>query len=121
MKNLKNLSFRSRTGRFRHAFNGLKLLFGKEPNAQVHLIATAMVILAGFLRHLSPSKWLAIVVAIGLVLVTETLNTCIEKLCDFACNNERHPAIKTIKDMAAGAVLIAAITSVAIACIVFFF
>jgi diacylglycerol kinase len=47
------------------------------------------------------------------------LNTSIEKLCDYSCENKFHPAIKVIKDVSAAAVLIAAFVSVAIAVIVF--
>lgn len=104
---------------FSFAFNGLALLF-TEPNAKIHTVATIVVIIAGILRHISPSQWIAIVFAIALVWVTEALNTCIERLCDFCCDNQWLPQIKAIKDIAAGAVLISAIVSLAIAIIVFF-
>ena len=85
------------------------------------MLVTIFVIIAGCVKHLTPLQWLAIVFAIGLVWITEALNTCIEKLCDFACDNEIYPAIKIIKDIAASAVLIAAMVSIVTGIIVFFF
>jgi len=55
---------------------------------------------------------------IGLVWVTELINTCLEKMMDFV-SKERHPDIKFIKDVSAAAVLVAAITSVAVGCFIF--
>lgn len=114
----KNMSFASRRNSFIYAINGLKLLPG-EPNIMLHTAATIIVLAAGCIRHLHSHQWMALVLAIGLVWITETINTCIEKLCDFACKNEQHDAIKNIKDLSAAAVLIASITSVVIGIIVF--
>ena len=120
MNTNKNLSILSRANSFRFALNGLAALM-KEPNAKLHLVAAIVVVTAGFVQHISHRQWIAISFAIGLVWITEALNTCLEKLCDFACKGELHPAIKTIKDIAAGAVLIASITSIVIACIIFIY
>ena len=117
----KKMTMTSRSNSFRYAFSGLAQLFRNEPNARLHALATVIVIVAGFIKHLSPMQWVAIVFAIGLVWITEALNTCIEKLCDFSCGGQIHPAIKIIKDIAAAAVLVAAITSLVIGIIIFFF
>ena len=117
----KNLSGRSRGKSFSHAINGIFELVKQEPNAKLHAVATVGVIAAGVIRHISTWQWVAIFFAIALVWITEALNTCIEKLCDFSCENKWDPAIKIIKDIAAAAVLIAAIVSVGIGVIVFFF
>jgi diacylglycerol kinase (ATP) len=117
----KNMSLRSRGNSFKYAFNGLYQIFRYEPNARLHAIAASGVITAGCIMHISPAKWIALVFAIGMVWITEALNTCIEKLCDFACDNKLHPAIKIIKDIAAAAVLIAAGVSIVAGIIVFFF
>lgn len=116
----KTMSPSARAKSFSYAFNGLFLIFKQEPNAKLHALATIVAIAAGIIRHISPMQWVAIVVAIALVWITELLNTCIEKLCDFSCENKFHPAIEIIKDISAGAVLVAAIASIAIAVIVFF-
>ena len=119
-KTNKNMSIRSRGNSFIYAINGIRLLL-REPNARIHALATVAVIAAGIARHINSTQWMAISIAISIVWITEALNTCIEKLCDYACNKEIHPAIKVIKDLAAGAVLIAAITSIVTGIIVFFF
>lgn len=121
MEYKKNSGFTSRKNSFYYAFNGLARIFREEPNAKLHALATVLAITAGYFRHIGKTDWLFIVAAIGLVWITEALNTCIEKLCDFACNNQWHPTIKIIKDISAGAVLLASIVSVVIAVIVFLF
>jgi diacylglycerol kinase len=117
----KSQYLRSRGNSFMYAMQGLHQLFKEEPNARLHAVATVGIVIAGVVRHITPGQWIAIIFAIGLVWITEAINTCIEKLCDFSCNNEIHPAIKIIKDISAGAVLIAAIVSVITGIIVFFF
>ena len=120
MEHKKDMSARSRGNSFVYAYNGLKTVM-KEPNAILHAIATVCVVIAGFARHLDINRWIAIIFAIGLVWITETLNTAIEKICDHVCENKTHQAIKIIKDIAAAAVLLSAIASVVIGIIVFFF
>jgi diacylglycerol kinase (ATP) len=115
----KRMTFRSRKSSFGYAIQGLRQLFIEEPNAKIHFVATLIAIALGIFKHLSPERWAALVFAIGLVWITEAINTCIEKLCDYACNKEWHPTIKTVKDVAAAAVLIAAIVSATVGAIVF--
>jgi diacylglycerol kinase len=103
-----------------YAFNGLWQLFINEPNAKLHALATIGVIVAGVVRHIGPMQWAAVTFAIGLVWITEAINTALERLCDYCCGDKWDPAIKVVKDIAAGAVLISAITSIAICFIVFF-
>ncbi len=101
-----------------HAFNGIKMAFKEEPNFRIHVVATIMVIAAGLYFKLSTTEWLAIVIVIGLVLLTELLNTAIENIADFI-SPERHEKIKTIKDIAAAAVLISAIVALVVGLLVF--
>lgn len=86
---------------------------------RIHLAATIVVIIAGCIRHLDAKEWIAICIAIGLVWITEALNTAVEMMCDLFGRNMYHPAIKVIKDISAAAVLIAALVSVAVAGFVF--
>ena len=101
-----------------HAFNGIKMAFKEEPNFRIHVVATIMVLAAGLYFKLSTTEWLAIVIVIGLVLLTELLNTAIENIADFI-SPERHEKIKTIKDIAAAAVLISAIVALVVGLLVF--
>ena len=121
MEQKKNMSVASRKRSFSYAINGIVELFRQEPNAKLHTLATIAVIIAGIVRHVGPWQWVGLFIAIGMVWITEAVNTCIEKLCNFCCDNQFHPAIKIIKDISAAAVLIAAIVSVAIGITIFFF
>ena len=68
---------------FRHAFAGLRFLM-EENNARFHVFAAIIVLSAGFYLKLSAIEWTIIITQIGFVLAVETLNTAIEKLCEFA-------------------------------------
>jgi diacylglycerol kinase len=102
---------------FRHAFVGLKFLMD-ENNARFHVFIAVIVLSAGFYLKLSAIEWAIIVAQIGLVLVVETLNTAIEKLCDFI-SPEYQQLIGKVKDLAAAAVLIMSIVSVIVGIIIF--
>lgn len=114
----KQFSIKERIYSFRYAFQGLKLLFLKEHNVRIHIVAAIFVVIAGFWLGISACEWIAIVFSIGFVITTEALNTAIEQMANFA-SPEQNQHIKTIKDLAAGAVLISAMTALVIACIVF--
>lgn len=103
---------------FKNAFRGLYVLFKEERNARIHLIATIIVIFAGIYFNINRIEWCFIVIAIGLVLIFEAINTVIENTIDFI-SLEQNPKIRKIKDVAAGAVLMAAFVAIAIACLVF--
>jgi diacylglycerol kinase len=101
---------------FGHAFRGLARL-SRETNARIHALATVVVVSVGYFLRLAPLEWALIAFAIGLVLSAEALNTAVESLAD-AVVQERHPLIGAAKDLGAAAVLIAALTAVAIAALV---
>ncbi len=103
---------------FGFAFHGLKILFKEEHNARIHLIATVCVVIAGITFKVSALEWIALVLAIGLVLSLEILNSAIENMADFI-SLQKHDAIKKIKDLAAAAVLIAAAAALVVGLIVF--
>jgi diacylglycerol kinase len=103
---------------FRFAFLGIWQFFRNENNAKVHLLATVVVLLAGYYFRLSPNEWLWIVAAIALVWITEAVNTAIEKLVDLV-SPHFDPRAGAIKDLAAGAVLLAALAAVIIGLLIF--
>lgn len=103
---------------FTYAFAGIKHFFGSQHNAWIHLLATVAVIFLAVVFHISNSEALAITFAVGFVWVSELFNTVIEKIMDFI-SVEKNPKIKIIKDLSAAAVLVAAITALAVGCIVF--
>lgn len=103
---------------FSYAWNGIVEMAKSERNFRIHLLATIVVLLLGIIVKLSFLEWMIALFAIGMVLVVETTNTAVEKLIDYL-KPDIHPVAKTIKDIAAGAVLIASITAFVIGCLLF--
>lgn len=103
---------------FNYAFQGIATLFHETPNAIIHLFLAFLAILLGFLFSISATEWLAVIIVIGLVLALEAINTSLETLADFACK-ERNESIKKVKDLAAGAVLLASIAALAAGVVIF--
>lgn len=103
---------------FRYAWNGIKEVYKTEKNFRIHLMIALIVIGAAFVLELSPLEWTAIMIVIAIVLSLEMINSAIEKLLDHIAP-EQHPVIGSIKDITAGAVLVASIGSVIIGIIIF--
>lgn len=101
-----------------YAWNGLKEVTKSERNYRIHLVAAILVITGGFIFKLNSIEWAIIMLTIGLVLVTEITNTAVEKMIDYV-KPDIHPLAKSIKDNAAGAVLLAAIISIIVGMIIF--
>ena len=104
---------------FYFAFKGIADLFsGRHPNAMVHLMAVVSVCIAGYFFKISVFEWLVIMLCFVAVISMEAMNSAIEYVVDLA-SPDYHPLAEKAKDMAAGAVLLAAIGSVIIALIIF--
>jgi diacylglycerol kinase (ATP) len=108
----------SRWKSFRYAAEGLRYFFRSEPNARIHLAATIIVALLVILLPISAREVLLLVWAVGFVWVTELLNTAIEKAMDII-SKEYHPVIKTVKDISAASVLLAALVALVTGCFIF--
>ena len=111
-------SIRSRIKSFRFAMDGIASFFQREHNAWLHFMATVSVFTLTALVGVTKNELLALVFAVGFVWVAEMFNTCIERVMDFI-SDQRHAEIKFIKDLAAGAVLIAALTAIIVGAVVF--
>ena len=103
---------------FAHAVRGIFVVFKTQHNMWLHTLATFVVVYGGVFFHIRETEWLALVFAIGFVFVTETLNTAIEFDIDLT-SPEFHPFARDTKDIAAGAVLISALTAFIVGCIIF--
>ena len=111
----------NRSGRlqsFRHAFMGLGFVIRNEPNMRIHIAAAAAAFVLGWILQIDAAEWRWLILAIGLVLGAETLNTAVEQACN-AITLDHHAAIKVAKDAAAGAVLLSAATAALIGVSVF--
>ena len=103
---------------FSFAFDGFVTMIREEPNARIHLVATAVTVILGWYVDLSSTEWLAVVIAIGMVLSAEAFNSAIENVSD-GITTEYNPHIRKAKDIAAAAVLISTCTAALIGMIVF--
>lgn len=113
----KPFRFSGRIRSFRHASAGLWTMLRTQHNAWIHAFMTAAVVSAGAFFGVSAGEWCWLVLAVMSVWTAEALNTAFELLADVA-SPEFHPLVKEAKDVAAGAVLIAAIGSVVIGLLV---
>lgn len=101
-----------------HALRGVDDIVRTQPNARLHLLAATLVCATGVYFGLGRAEWLWISVAIVLVWSAEAFNTALEQLAD-ALHPALHPGIGRAKDVAAAAVLIAALGAVVIGLLVF--
>jgi diacylglycerol kinase (ATP) len=113
-----SFSLKARLKSFVYAWEGILSFFKREHNAQIHLTITFLVLVLSVTLGLSKWEAIAVVFSIAFVWVTEMLNTVIEKTIDFVWI-EKHPQIKLIKDIAAGAVLIASFAAAIVGLIIF--
>lgn len=103
---------------FGHAFNGIGLFFKESPHARIHLLALLIVSALGYYFSLASWEWVALFLAYGLILGLEALNSSIEYLVDLA-SPDYHVLAKKAKDVAAAAVLMAALCMIAVALFIF--
>ena len=96
---------------FRFAFAGLFYILRTQRNARIHLAVTTVVTALGAWLGLDLLSWAVLVLAIGLVLTVEILNTVAETIVDLA-SPELHPLARIAKDAAAAGVLVAAMAAV---------
>jgi diacylglycerol kinase (ATP) len=111
-------SFKSRLASFRFALNGFWSLLKFEHNSRIHLVCAVAAIILGIILKLNSSEWSLIILLIGIVFITELLNSAVESLADYI-KPEWNEMIKKTKDYCAAAVLISAIISVIIGAIIF--
>lgn len=103
---------------FFYALKGIGVAIKEQLNLKIHLLALVVVIVAGIFFDLVAIEWAVIFLTFGLVIATEMVNTAIEYLVDMV-QPEFHPQAGKVKDVAAGAVLVAAIIAVAVAITIF--
>ena len=102
---------------FLNAFKGLRKAWA-ERNFRIELTVAVLVVIAGFVLHLSAMEFVALFLAIGLVLGAEAMNTAVERLSDVVSPN-RQAEIEAVKDIMAGAVLLSAVSAAVIGLIIF--
>ncbi len=114
----RKFSLKNRKNSFVYAFHGLRYTIATQHNMWIHLFAAVLVIISGFVLKVSLTEWLLLIFAIGLVLSAEIFNSAVELLTDMI-SPETNPKAGLVKDIAAGAVLVSAITAAVIGLCIF--
>ncbi|HET9397013.1 MAG TPA: diacylglycerol kinase family protein [Nitrospiraceae bacterium] len=109
---------RARLQSFRHAFAGLTFVVCNESNMRIHLAAAVVAAILGWLLHIDAAEWRWLILAVGIVLGAEVMNTAVEQACN-AITRQHNAAIKIARDAAAGAVLLSAVIASLIGASVF--
>lgn len=103
---------------FACAWHGVVYVFATQRNMRIHGAGAIGAAVFGWLCHISRLEWGLLVLTIFLVLVTEAVNTAVEKAVDVYTDGF-HPLARVAKNVAAGAVLLAAVTAVLMGAIIF--
>ena len=114
----KEFTLIKRARSFRFAFNGIIILFKYEPNVWIHMAIAVLVIVFGSMLNLNATEWCLIALAFGLVLMAEAMNSANENTVDMM-SPEQNDRAGRIKDLSAGAVLLAAIAAATVGLIIF--
>ncbi len=104
---------------FKYAFEGIAAALKSEPKLIFHFSAGLIVLIISFILNISKEDWIIIIFLIGFVIAVELTNTAIEAVVD-QFTDQLHPGAKLAKDISAGAVLVAAITSSIIGLMIFY-
>ncbi len=108
---MKNRSFVRRLG---FGLAGIRSAWRTESSFTFHVAAALAVFVVLVWQRPAPVWWALIGLAVAAVAAAELINTAIEHLSDHL-HPDQHPAIKVVKDCAAGAVLIASIAALGVA------
>ena len=118
MQNVDSNRTRSFAAAVTNATHGIRDFFRYERNGRIQAIIAIIVLLAGALFQLSSLEWMFVLICICAVLSAEMMNSAVEHLCNLV-QNDYHPLVKKIKDVSAGAVLVASLISIVIGLIIF--
>lgn len=108
----------SRLASFGHAFAGWRYVLRTQRNAWIHAVASVTVCAAALWLQVQRIEWTILVLTIALVWVAEFVNTAVEAVVDLL-SPDLHPLAKIAKDVAAAAVLIAALAALVVGLLVF--
>ncbi|HTG69716.1 MAG TPA: diacylglycerol kinase family protein [Candidatus Udaeobacter sp.] len=92
------------------AISGIVFALRTQSHMRFHAIAGLIACCLGLVASIKPLEWSIILLAIAVVISAEMINTAVEQAVNLA-SPDIHPVAKVAKDVAAGAVLIAAAIS----------
>ena len=103
---------------FSYSIEGLKYAYKYEQSMMIHVMATILVIIANIFFQVTRIEWLITIIAIGMVLSAELINTAIEAVVDLV-TLEIHPLAKIAKDCGSAATFVLAIMAAIIGCVIY--
>lgn len=103
---LKKLSFKRILRSFKFSFDGLIYAYTHEQSLTLHVLVSIVVVLCGFIFHITPIQWVIMFVMGSLMIVVELINTSIEAVVDLV-TDKYHPLAKIAKDTASAACFLA--------------
>ena len=101
------------------AISGMFFLLKNEDSIKVQSLFFILFIFLGYYFEITTNEWIIHIILIGFILTAEALNTVAEKICDFI-NPKYDDRIKLIKDISAGAVSFAVISSLIVLIIIYY-
>ena len=104
---------------FNFAIEGLISALKNEKHMKVHILAAIIIVILAIVINASKVEILIISLSVSFVVITELVNTAVEAIIDLV-SPERHPLAKLAKDVAAGAVLVAAINALCVGYLLFY-
>ncbi|MCI0181866.1 MAG: diacylglycerol kinase family protein [Acidibacillus sp.] len=104
---------------FHYAFDGMAYALATQRNMRIHFLAAFVVIFLATVVSIPILQITTVLFSIALVITLEMVNTAIEHVVDMV-TEDFHPLAKIAKDVAAAAVLVAAVNAVAVAYLIFY-
>ena len=104
---------------FNYAVSGIITAIKTEKSMRTHYIIALLVLISSLFFDFNRTEFLLLLFAVSLVVISEMINTAIERTIDLI-TKEFHPLARLVKDVAAGAVLIATINSLIVGYLLFF-
>ena len=104
---------------FNFAIEGIISALKNEKHMKVHILAAIIIVILAIVINASKVEILIISLSVSFVIITELVNTAVEAIVDLV-SPERHPLAKLAKDVAAGAVLVAAINALCVGYLLFY-
>ena len=101
------------------AISGMFFLLKNEDSIKLQSLFFLLFIFLGYYFEITKNEWIIHIILIGFILTAEALNTVAEKICDFI-NPKYDDRIKLIKDISAGAVSFAVISSLIVLIIIYY-
>ncbi len=103
---------------FNNAFNGIKDALKSEHNLRFHFLISVIAVIFAFYLKFNLTEFAVLILTIFIVIILEFINTAVEKLSDIV-HPEKSEQIRVVKDISAGVVLLGALASLIIGCLLF--